>query len=102
MPDLKEDTSLSEVLSGAHDLVKLDQCEEATGIYLSIIGNDPKHIVALKEIGVLYSRMGKVGNAIEYLSKAVELEPDNKDLLEQLQAAINELEVKPELEWPIE
>ena len=56
---------------------------------------------ALKNTRALYLKMGKVSNAIEYLSKAVELEPNNSDLQDQLQDEVKELESKPKMEWPI-
>jgi tetratricopeptide (TPR) repeat protein len=101
MSNSKGNTSLSELISRANKLVKLDQYENAIELYLEILDNNPDQVVALKGIGGLYLKTGQIGKSIEYLSKAVKLKPNDSDLQDKLQAAVKELEEKPKLEWPI-
>jgi len=101
MSDLKENTSLSEVLSRAKEFVKIGEYYQAIDVCEKILSDNPEQVAVLKNIGLLYLKMGRVGNAIGCFGKAIELEPNNKDLQEQLQTAIKELEAKPKLEWPM-
>ena len=101
MSDLEVNKGLLKALGRADEFVKLGEYYQAIDVCEKMLSDNSEQVVALKNVGLFYLKMGKVGKAIECLGKAVELEPNNIDLQEQLQAAIKELEAKPKMEWPI-
>jgi len=92
MFDLNGAGSLSGAIKESNKLKELGRHEEAIAIYNMILKEDSEQVFALKKMGMLYLKMGKVGQAIEYLGKAVELEPNDLDVQNMLEEAIERLE----------
>ncbi len=54
---------------------------EALEIFESVIEQDPENVEALNDAGVTYLELNEIDSAIEVLSKAVEIRPDNENAI---------------------
>jgi Tfp pilus assembly protein PilF len=54
---------------------------QAREMYLKILDHNPQNVQAYHRLGVVWTRLGKPDEAMLYYQRAVELDPDNSDLL---------------------
>ena len=101
MSDLELDKGLLKALNQAEEFVKIGDYYQAIDACEQLLSDNPEQVAVLKNVGLLYLKMGRVGNAIGCLSKAVELEPNNKELQDRLEEAMKVLWAKPKMEWPL-
>ena len=99
MPNLHESTGLRDERCQANQPARAGEAQETILVYRRVLQNNPDDVAVLKDLGMLYSEIGQVGNAIECFSKAAKLDPDNQDLQNKLESALQELHAKPKLEW---
>ena len=67
MSNLEVDKSLSKALSRADEFVKLGEYYQAIDACEQILSDNPEQVAVLKNIGLLYLKMGRVGNATDVL-----------------------------------
>ena len=68
--------------------MEMQQPEKSMEIYVELLKNDPRDIEVLAALGQMCRLMGKYDDARRFLSRALEIEPGNQELLQ----AINQLE----------
>lgn len=67
---------IDDVLAEGQGLEDANQLQEAMAVYIAALEKFPSSAGILVRIGLLASRLGKQGDAIQYLERAVELAPD--------------------------
>jgi Flp pilus assembly protein TadD len=77
-----------ERIQRAGDLVSDGRPLEAIEVYLEVLLDNPEHLTARHNLGILYDELGRHAEAIEVLEAARDLEPDNSEVLANLGAAL--------------
>ncbi len=80
--------STPERLKRAESLMKEERLAEAGAAFREILAQDPRHIEALAGLGRIASRMGDAASALQFLTRANELQPDDPALLNHLGAVL--------------
>lgn len=57
---------------------------KASSTYTSLINEDPENFMALNNLAYLYSEQGKPDEALQYVEKALKLEPNHPDALDTM------------------
>ena len=90
MPDPQSATQLDLFRKGLalHQAGSLDQ---AAAIYSAILAKSPTHFDALHLLGVIHLQQGRAGEAVQYISRAVELNPGQPVAYNNLAVAFSAL-----------
>lgn len=73
---VKSNLDITEV----HELYREGKLDEAKQGYLSILRKNPRYVEVLHALAILCARQNNIAEAIDYLTKAVEYEPNNPTL----------------------
>ena len=65
-------------------LSKVNQFEEATGLFKAVINKDPKHIGALFSLGIAYEKTRNYRKAMGVYKRILKIEPENPEALVKL------------------
>lgn len=68
-------------LARARELVEEERVEDAEALYRKLIRQNPGHVKARNNLGVLYDEMGAHERALEQFEGGLEIEPENVGLL---------------------
>lgn len=75
-------------LTRARTLVERGRVEEAIELYRTVVSENPTHLKARHNLGVLYDELGRHELAVEQLEAARDLEPENVEVLTNLGSAL--------------
>jgi len=78
-------------LDQANNFFDAGEYDKAKIEYMNVLQKDPKNLVALQQLGMMWSEQGAPLLALPYLRKAVELAPDNLPVRTKLAVAYLEL-----------
>ena len=98
-PPQAEEETTEDALARAAALRGSGRLREAEGIYMDVIAREPGNAVAYQLLGELALKQRQLGDAIVFLRKAVELDPDAASAWLDLAEALGQ---KDELEEAIE
>ena len=91
--DNKENTNIFKHFTQAYSFISQNKYDEAITLLEEIIEADPGYFRAYYYLGLISKEKGDFNKAIEYLNKALEIEPDYKnakDLLSSINKSIQE------------
>ncbi len=80
-----------ETLNRAKDLARAGRTQEAIEVYSALVAENPTHIKARNNLGVLYDEIGAHEMALEHFTAARELDPENVEILTNLGASLGAL-----------
>ncbi len=81
-------TQIERLFSEAKAETRAGRIEEAIRLYREIIAQNPAHVRARNNLGVLLDQIGDHEVALQHFNAAIELQPENSEILTNLGAAL--------------
>ena len=89
---MKESLSINETFNLAYKSHKKNFFKKAKDLYKKILNIDPNHFESIFLLGTLYAQTKKFNEALQFLSKAKDIQPNNADVHNNLGGVLKELE----------
>ena len=90
---MKESLLINETFNLAYKNHEKNFFKKAEDLYKKILNIDSNHFESIFLLGTLYAQTKKFNEALQFLSKAKDIQPNNPDVYNNLGGVLKELEI---------